>query len=205
MTLSSRVSSRRRLLVTRAFCIAIVALYLMSRSAWHETDGPIVHLVTPLGILLAAVGALGRLWCSSYLAGNKSTQLVTFGPYSLSRNPLYVFSLMGGVGITITTETLTIPLLFAIWFAYYYRDVITAEEAYLTDHHPADFAAYRVEVPRFWPRWFGFSEPVRCEFSPAAFRRPLTEVVWFVVAAIVLHTLHDFRSAYSTPSLFAIP
>ena len=198
------VISRRRLVDTRAFCVVMVTLYLISRSAWHEIGGPIAHLLTPLGILLAAIGALGRLWCSSYLAGNKNAQLVMFGPYSLSRNPLYVFSFIGGLGITITTETLTIPVLFVVWFALYYRGVISAEEAHLGGLHASEFRDYQRNVPGFWPRWFGYSEPARWEFSPDAFRRSLTEVVWFVFAAIALHTLHDLRSAGSPPSLFAL-
>lgn len=207
MTLAGQLKSaisRRRLVDTRAFCFVMVILYLMSRSAWHEIGGPIAHLLTPLGIVLAAIGALGRLWCSSYLAGNKNTRLVTFGPYSLTRNPLYVFSFVGGLGITITTETLTIPVLFVIWFALYYRGVISTEEAHLRGTHTNEFRDYQRNVPRFWPRWFGYSEPARWEFSPDAFRRSLTEVVWFVVAAITLHALHDLRSTTRVPSLFAL-
>lgn len=196
--------SRRRLADTRAFCVVTVILYLVSRSAWHEVGGLIAHLLTPLGILLAAIGALGRLWCSSYLAGNKNSRLVKFGPYSLTRNPLYVFSFVGGLGITITTETLTIPVLFCAWFALYYRGVISAEEAHLSGLHASEFPDYQRSVPRFWPRWFGYSEPARWEFSPDAFRRSLTEVVWFVVAAIALHAMHDLRGATSAPSLFAL-
>ncbi len=37
-----------------------------------------------------------------------------------------------------------------------------------------------------------------------SFRRSLTEVVWFVVAALLLHELHDARGAVALPSLFAL-
>lgn len=207
MTLDAEVAvvpPRRRQIATRVFCLALVALFLASRSGWHEIGGPIAHSLTPLGILFAAFGALGRLWCSSYIGGNKNSRLVTAGPYSLTRNPLYVFSLLGGVGIAITTETLTIPLLFVAWFLLYHQRVVLDEEAYLRIAYGAQFEAYRARIPRFWPRLSGWVEPLRWELSPIAFRRSLTEVVWFVVAAIALHTLHDLRAAASVPSLFAL-
>ncbi|HMN47247.1 MAG TPA: isoprenylcysteine carboxylmethyltransferase family protein [Povalibacter sp.] len=189
---------------TRAFCLVIVALFLISRSAWHESSGTVAHVLTPIGIVLAAIGALGRLWCSSYMAGNKNVQLVRVGPYSLTRNPLYVFSFLGGLGITITTETLTLPVLFMVWFAWYYRDVIQQEEVHLGDRHGARFVDYRASVPRFWPRLSGYWEPGRWEVCPAALRRSLTEVVWFVIAAVIVHALHDLRDVFAWPSLFAL-
>lgn len=198
------VSPQRRIQATRFVCIGIVALFLISRSAWHDIGGVIPHLLTPLGILLASAGALGRLWCSSYAAGNKNAVLMTVGPYSLSRNPLYGFSLLGGLGIAITTETVTIPLLFSAWFAWYYRDVIAGEEQRLRALHSARYDDYAVRVPRFWPRRSGWTEPTRWEIAPGCFRRSLTEVVWFVVAAVVLHALHDVRGALALPSLFAL-
>ncbi len=198
------VTPQRRIQVTRLVCAGIVALFLVSRSAWHDIGSAIAHLLTPLGILLASAGALGRLWCSSYAAGNKNAVLMTVGPYSLSRNPLYGFSLLGGLGIAITTETVTIPLLFAAWFAWYYRNVIASEERHLRAAYGARYEDYAARVPRFWPRRSGWSEPARWEIAPGCFRRSLSEVVWFVVAAVGLHALHDFRGALALPSLFAL-
>lgn len=130
--------------------------------------------------------------------------LMTVGPYSLSRSPLYGFSLLGGLGIAITTETLTIPLLFAAWFAWYYRDVIAGEEQHLRKVYGARYDDYVARVPRFWPRRSGWAEPARWEIARVCFRRCLSEVVWFVVTAVVLHALHDMRGALTLPSLFAL-
>jgi protein-S-isoprenylcysteine O-methyltransferase Ste14 len=44
---------------------------------------------------LAAMIASHRLWCSLYISGYKNSQLITSGPYSLCRNPLYFFSFVG--------------------------------------------------------------------------------------------------------------
>lgn len=204
VAMSLAIPARRRIWVTRGFCAGVLLLFLLSSSAWHEVAGVVPHLLTPLGILLAAVGALGRLWCSSYIAGNKNSRLMTNGPYSLTRNPLYLFTFIGGMGIAITTETLLIPLLFAAWFAWYYRDVIAGEERQLLASFGAPYRDYLAHVPRFWPRLAGYAEPPRWDISPACFRRSLTEVVWFVVAAIAMHALHDLRGPLALPSLFAL-
>lgn len=189
------VEAIHRKFVTLLFCASVAVLFVVSGSAWHHMSGPIAHLVTPLGIFIAAIGAFGRLWCSSYIGGNKNSCLVTVGPYSLTRNPLYLFSFIGGLGVAITTETLTIPIVFALWFVVYHRRVIAGEEALLQSRYGRDFEAYSRRVPRFWPKFAGYVEPERWELGPPAVRRSLTEVVWFVAMAVVLHVVHDLRSA----------
>ncbi|MGB4295037.1 MAG: hypothetical protein WBJ16_05340 [Smithellaceae bacterium] len=42
-----------------------------------------------MGAVLVGVASMGRLWCSLYIAGYKAEILVTEGPYSITRNPLY--------------------------------------------------------------------------------------------------------------------
>lgn len=199
------IIARRRIWATRIFCMGIVGLFLLSCSAWHTGNGTLPHVLSPLGVVLATLGCLGRIWCSSYAAGNKNALLMTLGPYSLTRNPLYFFSFIGGIGIAITTETLTIPLLFAAWFFWYYRAVIAGEEGCLRSAFGKQYDDYLARVPRFFPRWNGFEEPERWPISPHSFRRSLAEVGWFVVAAVVLHAIHDLRSAFGHPSLLPLP
>ncbi len=197
--------SRWRIWVTRLFCVAIVGLFLISQPALHGRDSLMVHLITPLGLVLAASGAIGRLWCSSYAAGNKNCQLLREGPYALTRNPLYGFSFLGGLGIAITTETLTIPALFVGGFALYYHFVIAEEEQRLLADYGETYATYQVLVPRFIPRTTDYVEPQRWEISPPALRRSFGEVIWFVIAAVSIHALHDLREVLNLPAILVLP
>lgn len=202
-----RISARHRFWVTRLFCVSIIILpYLLSSSYWHHSSSWITHLLAPLGIVLAAVGALGRVWCSSYISGNKNARLVMVGPYALMRNPLYVFSYVGGLGIAITTETLLIPLLFTCWFFWYHQRVVAGEEQFLMQRFGDVFTAYLQRTPRFFPRLhnFDFDAPLRWELSPPSFRRSLTHAIWFVIAAVILHAFHDLRALLDLPAIVTL-
>ncbi|NLE37522.1 MAG: isoprenylcysteine carboxylmethyltransferase family protein [Pirellulaceae bacterium] len=171
---------RLRIPLSRCFIAGIVALVALSDSAWTPrgpTGGAVLFC---LGVVLAALGAMGRLWCSLYIGGRKSKSLVTVGPYSLCRNPLYLFSLIGVLGVGMTSETLTIPLIAALGFGAYYPLVIRAEERKLQGRHGDAFEEYRRRVPRFIPRLVGFQEPQQYTVHPVLFRKSLVSALWFV-------------------------
>ena len=114
-----------------------------------------------LGVFFAGMGSLGRMWCSLYIGGRKTKSLVTEGPYSICRNPLYFFSLIGMVGVGFASETFLIPGILAAAFAAYYPFVIKAEEAHLLAAHGPQFEQYRRAVPTFFPRLSQLNEPQR--------------------------------------------
>lgn len=184
-----------RILISRIFVAGMIGIWAVSSPAWHDLSRPLAHAVAALGIALATVGAFGRLWCSSYIAGNKSNRLVTAGPYSLCRNPLYFFTFVGGVGVTLTTETCTFPALFIAAFWFFYPGVIRAEEHSLQLLHGNAFEEYRRRVPGFWPAFSAYRESERYEISPAPFRRSLCEVGWFIAAALIIHFVDDLPAA----------
>lgn len=183
-----------RILFTRLYVALLAELILFSTSHWHP--GPFGGA----GILLAALvltsaAAVGRLWCSLYIAGYKKSCLVTDGPYAMCRNPLYFFSLLGATGVAILTHTFTIPLLVLISFAVYYPNVIRAEEADLTRIHGAPFEAYRKAVPAFFPSWSLLKEPDTYQVKPRVYRNHMGSAVWFILAIGLIKLLHAAHSA----------
>jgi protein-S-isoprenylcysteine O-methyltransferase Ste14 len=157
-----------------------LALVVVGRSRWEEGSPVIPALFFLGGCILAAVGALGRMWCSLYISGYKTTRLVTAGPYSMCRNPLYFFTFLGALGVGLTTATFTFPALIALGFSLYYPLVIRAEEAKLLRKHQDLYEAYFRRTPAFLPRPSLFVEPEEYLVHPVIFRKHLGEAVWFI-------------------------
>jgi protein-S-isoprenylcysteine O-methyltransferase Ste14 len=169
-----------RILKTRLFAVILVLVLLFSRSAW-ETKAPLIPAVLFLaGLHLGAIAALGRLWCSLYIAGHKDATLIQQGPYSLCRNPLYFFSFLGAIGVGMATGTFTVPVLLAVSFLLYYPSVIGKEEAKLREMFPGQFDDYCARVPRFFPKRLNFVEPDSCVVNPVTFRKHIMSALWFV-------------------------
>jgi protein-S-isoprenylcysteine O-methyltransferase Ste14 len=192
-----------RILLTRLYLLFLAGLILLGTSYWQPgLWGASVILFAALLLVSAAVA--GRMWCSLYIAGYKNSQLVRTGPYSLCRNPLYLFSLMGAVGIGITTWTFTIPVLVAVAFAVYYPAVIKKEEAVLRKKHGVDFESYCLEVPSFLPNHAGFQQPETYEVKPRVFLNHLASAVWFILALGVIQLLKAAQLAGHLPALFTL-
>jgi len=183
-----------RILVSRVFSLLFFFTLLVTES---RLEG---HLITPalflLGLVLVGVATVGRLWCSLYISGYKNAELVTAGPYSVSRNPLYFFSFLGFIGLGFATETFTFPLVLAVSFGIAYPLIIAREEQYLRAKFGDAFSAYAARTPRFFPRFTDLIEPESWSVNPRLFRRTMGDVLWFVwlVGVIELvEALHEYR------------
>lgn len=158
-----------------------------------------------VGITLVGIASLGRLWCSLYIAGNKTGTLVTEGPFSLCRNPLYFFSLLGGIGVGLASETITFPILIAALFLLWYPLVIKDEETRLKEVHGANFSAYCEKVPRFFPSFSNFSEPELYEVHARKFRVAIFDALWFIWLVGILEVAEGLRELEVLPTLFLVP
>lgn len=189
-----------RLLVSRIFAIAFFLVVLAMESA-HEGNLISTSLFLA-GLLLVGVATVGRLWCSLYISGHKNAELITTGPYSLSRNPLYFFSLLGFAGIGFASETFSLGIVLIAAMLIGYPAVIRQEEAVLRQRFGAAFEAYCTRVPRFLPKFSGYVEPDTYAVNPRLFRRTMFDVVWFIwFVGIVefVEALHEYH--YVTPLL----
>jgi protein-S-isoprenylcysteine O-methyltransferase Ste14 len=87
--------------------------------------------VEAFGLAVIAVCIVGRAWCSLYIGGRKKAEIVDRGPYSVSRNPLYVFSFIGAFGMGAQTGSITLALLFLVLTVAVFYATVRREEAWL--------------------------------------------------------------------------
>jgi len=191
-------------LISRTFAVALVGLLLVTESHWQIKSPLLGSVLFCLGAMLAGVAALGRMWCSLYIAGYKTNTLITAGPYSMTRNPLYFFSFLGAVGIGLVTETFLLPLVILSGFAIYYPLVIRSEEAKLLKQHNTDFEAYFRKTPRFFPNFSTLVEPHEYTVRPKAFRKNIYDAVWFIWILGLLQIIEQLRALHILPTYFTL-
>ncbi len=167
-------SPRVRTVSSRVIGFILAIILAFSFSKWHFQAAFVEHILWFFGWFFVGIGVMGRIWCSLYISGFKNAKLVTDGPYSLCRNPLYLFSYLGGVGIMLITETFIFPILFTLYFLCYYHYVIRQEEAFLSEKYGTAYSDYIKTIPRFLPSFKNFKEPEFYQVSPKHFRIFLT-------------------------------
>jgi len=109
-----------------------------------------------LSVVFIILGESIRIWASGYI--HKNRELTMTGPYSLSRNPLYVGSFFVGTGFIIAMGVPWLGMIFFVFFVLLYWFTVRWEEAKLERLFPDQWVAYFSRVPRAVPvlRWPGY-------------------------------------------------
>ncbi|MCL4557642.1 MAG: isoprenylcysteine carboxylmethyltransferase family protein [Deltaproteobacteria bacterium] len=102
-----------------------------------------------VGIPIGITGLLIRLWASGYIKKNK--ELSIDGPYSYTRNPLYLGSFFIGLGVSIMGSCIVFILFYLAGFYLVYSSVIKDEEKSLIELFGGSFLDYKSKVPAFFP------------------------------------------------------
>lgn len=149
-----------------------------------------------VGYTLLVLAALGRIWCSIYIVGRKDEELCTDGPYSLVRNPLYAFSLLGLIGILCGARRLLMLPIAVPVFAGYYALVIRAEEQRLTRLFGKRYAAYRARTRAIIPRRLsGYTSRVLVTLNPRSVMRAVVDASWFLWLIVLLEFVERLKTA----------
>jgi protein-S-isoprenylcysteine O-methyltransferase Ste14 len=200
--MASHILRKRRTLISRLFSIIVVVLLLISESRWEgdSYDGIIFFA----GTILVAIAIVGRLWSTVYIAGYKSDTLVTVGPYSMCRNPLYFFSLLGMIGVGLASETFTIPLLMILFYAIYYPFTIAYEERKLAKIHGNAFTEYCKTTPRFFPSFKLLNEPAEYKVNPVIFRKSMFDATWFLILVGIMEMAESLHETSILPAILKL-
>jgi protein-S-isoprenylcysteine O-methyltransferase Ste14 len=103
-----------------------------------------------LGGVVALIGLALRAWSAGHI--RKNAALATSGPYSYTRNPLYLGSFLLGVGFTIAAGRWFLAIPFAALFLGIYYPVMRVEASDLAKLFGEDYRRYADAVPLFLPR-----------------------------------------------------
>jgi protein-S-isoprenylcysteine O-methyltransferase Ste14 len=136
---------------------------MVAAFAWFSNPDP---SSLAIGLPLSAFGLALRAWAAGHLAKNQ--RLATSGPYSFTRNPLYLGTLITALGLAVAGRSVGLAVLFMALFVLVYFPAIELEEQHLTAILPG-YAAFAARVPLLVPRWPGEFGPDR--FSAALYRR----------------------------------
>jgi protein-S-isoprenylcysteine O-methyltransferase Ste14 len=192
---------RFRRVATWGLALVVLAMLSVSASAWP--DGEAVDLVmSNLGFVLLVVCAFGRVWSSIFIAGYKNDRLITDGPYSLVRNPLYVFSFIGAVGLGLSAESLMVTGLLILPFLVWYPILVVEEERHLAERHGEAWQAYVAATPRFLPALRRPSQPASYAINTKQVGRAFLDAVWFPLAALGLQGLEALHVAGQLPTIY---
>jgi protein-S-isoprenylcysteine O-methyltransferase Ste14 len=138
MTNYSRIA--RRIRVPLGFVFALLYLWL-AKPSWR---------FLMLSLLLVVPGLVTRALASGHVRKNEA--LATSGPYAYTRNPLYLGSLMIGIGFALAARSWWVCVLLVVMFFAIYLPVIRDEEEFLRQKFP-EFDEYSRRVPRMFPRF----------------------------------------------------
>jgi protein-S-isoprenylcysteine O-methyltransferase Ste14 len=146
----TRSASTPRLRLILLWYVLVILLVAVSERPWsHRWSGELAWIA---GLVLIAAAALGRIWCSAFIAGHKDEQLVTWGPYSLCRHPLYALSMLAGVGIGLASRSMILLLSTVVLLVVLHVRAARREDRLMLARHGEAFRSYAARVPSFLPR-----------------------------------------------------
>ena len=129
-------------------------------------------IVISLGLIV--LGLALRTWAGGCAGEHtreatiEAPRLVTGGPFAYVRNPIYLASVVLGLGMVLLIGD---PMLLAPYiavFVFLYGAIVPAEEEFLRNKFGAAYEHYSAHVPRAWPRWTPWAGAEPARFDPRA-------------------------------------
>jgi len=105
------------------------------------------------GTVIACLGIAIRALAAGHVKKNR--ELTTSGPYAYVRNPLYLGSIIIGIGFALAARDLWVGAVLLLFFLAVYVPVIRGEQNYLRDHF-SGYDDYSQRVPSLLPQTLRF-------------------------------------------------
>ncbi len=136
----------------------LIGCYLLTRYlplGWERDEIP--SIMPPTGYLIAGLAIALDVWTFLTFARNRAnimpnraaTTLLTSGPFSFSRNPIYLANVMLVLGVGFILGSRWFLLGAALLFLLLQQLAIKREEAHMAARFPQDWQEYTLRVRRW--------------------------------------------------------
>jgi len=194
-----KITGFEKLRRATSWIISVLAIGLILVSEPPDGRRLFYETLKLTGYGLIVLATLGRIWCAVYIGGRKDQELTIDGPYSICRNPLYVFSFLGVIGVLFSAKNLPLLLIIIPVFWGYYFFVITSEEGRLKELFGKEFNNYARNVNRLVPRLQSYWTRSKIEVNPKIIFHAMLDAMWFMWAFMGLEVVEYLK----TPGLHA--
>ncbi len=193
-----------RVPILRLSGILFIFLAVFVRPAWH-TESTAAFAVELAGYVFLIAGLMIRMWSALYLGGRKSQQLVTEGPYSICRNPLYLGTLLLIIGAGLCFENVLMLAAMVIVFVPVHLIAVRWEERRLEARFPVEYALYKKTVPRFLPVFRNYKPKEELMVPFRSVRRVMVDTVGVLLLPEIEDLLEVLHARGVIPVLWHFP
>lgn len=189
----------------RSFLPVLLAILLVV-CPWRQGLGA-GQLVS--GGVLILLGVALRLWCILQIGGSarktsrlKAVRVISWGPYSLVRNPIYIANSTTFAGFTVAAGHVWLLPLILLGLFLWYNAIVGREERFLEELHAAAFRTYKLQARRWIPSLNYRGRPTDIPPYPLlrALKRERGHIIAVSVGALAVVALRLILPKFWNPS-----
>jgi protein-S-isoprenylcysteine O-methyltransferase Ste14 len=183
---------KHRIFLSWLFGIA----YLIFAAAPHYMPPTSALLYLIIGLEIALLGEALRIWANGYL--QKDESLTVNGPFSYTRNPLYLGSFLIGFGFCFATSRLPLFITFLVFFFLVFLNTIRHEERILEEKFGGEFQRFKEKVPIFIPSFTPYESNIYNKFSWKQVKHNKEHLTVIGVLVIAVYVIIRYWIQYNT-------
>ncbi len=150
-------------------------------------------------------GGAFRFWATLYVGGNKGKTLITDGPYSITRNPLYFGTLLIGASTVVFLQSISLLAALVVASSSYLFFTLRSERNRLRSHHGAAYDRYCERVPMLLPNVRLFKSPERIDLDVHCLRLEALRALRWLPLPLFAALVMQLRHAAAWPVWFDLP
>ena len=196
LTMSSSLRSSVGATLLPFFAVCVGLFFFAFTSSAAEPSGLIHEAVEYVGIVLIVVCIVGRNWTSMF---HPPSGLSAGGPYSVCRQPMYAFAVIGVAGIGAQVGSVSVSFITAASAYVAFFCIIRQTDASGDDESGSS------ELPALWPRLDRWKQNGELKPAPPSLRAMTFDALAFFLPLPAAEFFESMQSVGIIPVLFVLP